>query len=212
MPSIGDAQGAGTITNDDQPAGRRRHGRARPRSFAGATITATVANGPGNPPRLGRAVQHRRPADTAAIGVVLLERHHDTVRTGITDGDGGLHRPDHAGHVSRPLLCQRRLHQARHERVDRRSCPAPTLHINDVSVTEGHAGTTAGHVHRHALAGEPDAGGDRELRDRERLRHRRQRLRGGQRHADLRSVGGDRARSAWRLTATPPSNRTRRSS
>ena len=88
---IGDAQGVGTIVNDDAPPApidhaERHHGgrRARP-------ITFTIQNGPGNPAdwvgfyRTGNGQRGLR-----ELG--LSERVAVAALTGLVDGNGAIHR------------------------------------------------------------------------------------------------------------------------
>ena len=99
-----------------------------------------MANGPGNPRDwvgLATTTAH----NAANVGWFYLNGTRTPPAQGLTDGNGGLHRPHHTGHVSRPLVCQRWLHQARHERIDRGRAGTDRCSVNDVSVTEGNTGT-----------------------------------------------------------------------
>ena len=178
---IGGAVGTGTITNDDQSGPSVTAGPAT--VFTGGTITATVANGPGNPTDWV-GLFSTTAGDFGSAAWFYLNGTKIPPAPGLYRGDGGLHRAHHAGYVSRPHVCQRLLQQARHEWIDRGRGRTDAAHQR-CQRDRRQRRNAAGHLHRHALAAEPHAGGDGELRDRERLRHRRQRLRGGQRHGDL---------------------------
>ena len=184
---IGDAQGAGTILNDDQAAGPPTV-TAGPATVApGGTITATVINGPGN-------VQDWvglfavTGADTPSISWKYLNGTSNIPAQALTEATLVFTAPTTPGTYHVRFFANggyTRLATSGSIAV----LPPPTLRVNDVSVAEGHAGTTQATFTVTLSPANPSQAVDRELCDRERLRHRRQRLRRDQRYVDLRSLG-----------------------
>ena len=146
---IGDAQGTGTITNDDAAgAGRRRHGRPRNGLYGrhdhrhrGQRSGESDATGSGCPPP--RLQQCRR------TRVVLLERHQTPPAAGTHRGNGGLHRALTPGTYHVRLFANdgyTRLATSGSIKV----VPGPHLRRQRRQRDRRQRRNAAGHLHRHA--------------------------------------------------------------
>ena len=136
---IGDAQGAGTILNDDQAAGPPTV-TAGPATVApGGTITATVTNGPGNV-RDWVGLYAVTGADTPSISWQYLNGTWNIPAQGLTEATLVFTAPTTPGTYQVRFFANggyTRLATSGSIEV----LPPPTLRVNDVSVTEGHTGT-----------------------------------------------------------------------
>ena len=136
---IGDAQGAGTILNDDQAAGPPTV-TAGPATVApGGTITVTVTNGPGNV-RDWVGLYSVTGADTPSISWQYLNGTPNIPAQAFTEATLVFTAPTTPGTYHLRFFANggyTRLATSGSIEVP----PGPTLRVNDVSVTEGHAGT-----------------------------------------------------------------------
>ena len=137
--AIGDAQGTGTITNDDGPAGPSITINT-PNVAPGGSISFTIANGPGNPMDWVSITPVASP-DTAPIHWVYLNGSKTAPSTGISNTTLTFTAPASPGSYDIRLFSNNT-----YTRIARSSAVtvanAPTLTINDVSVNEGNSGTT----------------------------------------------------------------------
>jgi chitinase len=135
---VGDAQGTGTITNDDATAAPLLS--AGPATlFAGATITATVTNGPGNP-RDWLALAPTAASNAANVGWFYLNGTRNPPAQGLTAATVVFTAPATPGRYEVRLFANdgyTRLATSGTIEV----VSGPILNVSDVSVTEGNSGT-----------------------------------------------------------------------